>query len=109
MKISGIACHLAIGLLSVTVLVAPAAAQIDCDEGMKPLEANATSRMGAMDFIHDVAAKEAAFTRAMPNFNYTVDVNVQTLQGDKVDGSFHQLSHVTYDAKGTRTVQAIEG
>ncbi|HTR84645.1 MAG TPA: hypothetical protein VMI56_09210 [Reyranella sp.] len=107
MKISGIAVRLGIVLLGAVSLAAPAAAQITCDEGMKPLEANATSRMGAMDFIHDVAAREMAFTKAMPNFNYTVDVTVQTLQGDKVDGTFHKLSHVTYDSVGTRTVQAV--
>jgi len=109
MKIPGIVYRLAVVLLGVASLATPAAAQIDCDEGMKPIEANATSRMGAMDFIHDVAAKEATFTRAMPNFNYTVDVLVQTLAGDKVDGAFHQLSHVTYDTSGARTVKAVEG
>jgi hypothetical protein len=107
MKISGIVCRLAVVLVGVTSLAAPAAAQVDCEAGMKPLEANATSRMGAMDFIRDVAAKELAFTKVMPNFNYNVDVTVQTLQGDKVDGTFHKVSHVTYDSSGARNVQAV--
>ncbi len=43
---------------SVLLLAAPALAQIDCNQGMPPIEKDAASSMSALDFTHAVSAKE---------------------------------------------------
>jgi len=84
------------------VLTLPAAAQIKCSEGMEPIDRGAESRMSAQDFIKDVATNEVVFSRAYAAFGYTVDITVQTLQGDSVDGEYHRVSTVDYGADGQR-------
>lgn len=96
-------------VLASSLIAGPAIAQVDCNQGLAPLDTAAGSRMGAMDFIHDVAAKEVAFARAFTGFAYTLDVTVQTLQDDKVDGEFHQVSNITYDATGARREAVTQG
>jgi hypothetical protein len=84
-------------------------AQIDCNEGLQPIDRSAPSRMGAVDFIHDVASNEVAYAEAFPGFTYSLEVTVQTLQGDTVDGEFHQASNIDYDATGKRRETVVVG
>jgi hypothetical protein len=92
-------------------LVVPGAAtaQVDCNEGLKPLDRDAGSRMGAVDFIREVAANEVAYGQAFGGYTYTTEVTVQTVQGDTVDGQFHQISYIDYDPKGARRETMVEG
>ncbi len=90
---------------SVLLLAAPALAQIDCNQGMPPIEKDAASSMSALDFTHAVSAKEAAFAKAFAGFGYTVEINVETLQGDAVDGAFHRTFVVASDASGARVAK----
>lgn len=83
-------------------LTGPAFAQVKCGEDLPAVEQDAESRMSAPDFIRRVAAKETAFARAFANFGYTIDATVQTLQGDAVDGEYHQVSTLSFDASGPR-------
>jgi len=84
------------------ILALPASAQVKCDEGMEPIDRTADARMSAQDFIKDVATNEVVFSRSYANFGYTVDITVQTLQGGAVDGEYHRVSTVDFDANGQR-------
>jgi len=84
------------------IVALPATAQIKCDEGMEPIDRTAESRMSAQDFIKDVATNEVVFARSYANFGYSVDITVQTLQGDAVDGEYHRVSTIDFDANGQR-------
>jgi hypothetical protein len=104
-KITGSAIAVAACLLA-----APAAfAQVDCDAGLDKLEASANSSMSALGFIHDVAPNEVLFEKAFAGFTYTLDVSLQTLQGDTVDGEFGQVTKVAFDASGARTSTVVQG
>ena len=96
----------AAAFVALLLLVAPAFAQVDCNNGMQPIDIRAASPMSAPDFIRSVAAKEAAFAKAFAAFGYTADVSIQTLQGDQVDGELHQVSTVTFDTAGMRVAKA---
>jgi hypothetical protein len=84
------------------ILALPASAQVKCDEGLGPIDRAAESRMSAQEFIKDVATNEVVFARSYANFGYTVDVTVQTLQGDSVDGEYHRVSTIDFDTNGQR-------
>jgi hypothetical protein len=93
-------------LVVATAVAGPVSAQVNCGEDLPPIDRNAESRLTARDFVRDVSAKEAAFSRALGNFGYTVDATVQTLSGDTVDGEYRQVSTVSFDAQGPRRVVA---
>ena len=93
-------------LLSVSAFASSAFAQVDCNEGMAPIDNTADSQMSAPDFIRSVAAKESAFAKAFAGFGYTADVSVQTLQGNTIDGELHQVSMVAFDPAGVRVVKS---
>jgi len=90
---------LAVGVVS---LAGPVSAQVKCADDLAPVENDAQSRMTARDFIRDVAAKEAAFAKALGNFGYTTEASIQTLTGDTVDGEFRQVSTLSFDASGPK-------
>jgi hypothetical protein len=96
-------------LLAGLLVAAAASAQVNCNEGLSPLDTSAGARMGAMDFIRDVAANEVNYAKAFSDFTYNLDVTVQTLQGDSVDGEFHQASRIDYDAGGNRREIVLVG
>jgi len=86
----------------VLALAAPAAAQVKCGEGLPPVDRDAESRMSAEDFIRALAGKEVASAKALGNYGYTTDASVETLAGDTVDGEYHQVSMLSFDASGPR-------
>ena len=95
-------------LVSVLLLALPAFAQVDCNQGLEPIDRDASSQMSALEFTQSIAAKEATLAKAFTTFGYRVDVGIQTLQGDTVDGDFHQISEVSFDNVGTRGAKAVE-
>src|SRR4051812_19093193 len=92
---------LAIALAAVAVGW-PAVAQVKCGDDLGPVDQDAESRMSAPDFILRVSAKEAAFAHALASFGYTVEATVQTLNGGTVDGEFHHISTLSFDASGPK-------
>lgn len=100
----GAAMMRAVLLIACLFLATPAVAQINCNEGLPPIDNDADSRMGAPDFIRQVMAKEAVFAKAISNFAYNADVTIQTLDGDKVDGELRQLASIGFNAAGSRVV-----
>ncbi|MBS0517407.1 MAG: hypothetical protein JSR90_01875 [Proteobacteria bacterium] len=93
--------------LAVLLLAMPAFAQINCTEGMAPIDSAAPSRMSPVEFTHAIATTETAFAKAFANYGYTAEIDVQTVQGDTVDGAFHRKVVVGFDAFG-RVVKTIE-
>jgi hypothetical protein len=96
-------------LLLSLLLAWPAAAQIKCSEGMEALERDAESRMSARDFIKEVATNETVFSKAFASYGYKLEVSVQTLTGDAVDGEYRQASTVDFGANGERRETVTEG
>jgi hypothetical protein len=90
---------------AVLLLATPVFAQIDCTQGMAPIERDATSPMSPLEFTRSVSAKEAAFAKAFASFGYTVEMSVETLQGSAVDGAFHQTFVVGSDGSTARTAR----
>jgi hypothetical protein len=95
-------------LIAAVVAASPAMARIDCNEGLEPLDSAAESRLSAQDFITEVAVKEASLAKTFGSFGYRLEVLVQTLKGDEVDGEFRQVSLLAFDEKGVRR-ETIEG
>lgn len=88
--------------LAVPALATSALAQVKCGDDLPPVDRDAQTRMTAQDFVRSLAVKEAAFAKALGNYGYTVDANVETLAGDTVDGEYHQVSIMSFDANGPR-------
>jgi hypothetical protein len=59
------------------------------------------------EIIQRFAAKEKQFKEARDNYTYRQDVKVQTVDGDTVDGEYHQVFDVTFDDKGRKTKNVV--
>ena len=94
--------------LSFLLLTLPAVAQINCNEGMEPIDRDAPSSMDALEFTHAVAAKEVILAKALAKFGYRVEVSVQTVKGDAVDGEFRQAFDVFFDNNGMRATKSVD-
>jgi hypothetical protein len=57
--------------------------------------------------IQQFATKEKQFKIARDQYTYTQDVKVQTMDGDTVDGEYHQVADVLFDDKGHRIEQVV--
>jgi hypothetical protein len=79
-----------------------AVAQTDCAEGNGTLDSAPPKGMTAADVIQKFAAGETKVREARAHYTYTQDVLVQTMNGTAVDGQFHEVTKVSYDAKGRR-------
>src|SRR5476651_886103 len=84
------------------LLAVPAFAQVDCNAGMEPIDASADFPLSAREYIRVVVAGERDFVKALGSHGYAVDIKVETLKGDTVDGVFHHASVVDFDASGAR-------
>ena len=59
------------------------------------------------EIIQRFAAKEKQFKEARDNYTYRQDVKVQTVDGDTVDGEYHQVFDVTFDDKGHKVKNVV--
>jgi hypothetical protein len=73
-----------------------------CDEGNGQLNPAQPNGISSQEIIQKLAAKEAVFREARNNYTYTQDITVQTVEGNTVDGEWHQVWDITYDDKGNR-------
>jgi hypothetical protein len=94
--------------LSFQLLTLPAVAQVNCNEGMEPIDRDAPSSMSAFEFTHAVADKEVTLAKALAKFGYRVEVNVQTVMDDSVDGEFRQTFDVLFDDNGARAAKPVD-
>ena len=77
-------------------------AETNCEDGNGPLNPAQPQGITVQELIQKFAGKEAIFKDARNHYTYTQDVIVQTLDGDTVDGEFHQTTDVLYDDQGRR-------
>src|SRR5579864_1535290 len=59
------------------------------------------------EIIKRFAAKETEFAKAREQYTYRQDVKVQTLEGDTVDGEYHEVFDVIFDDKGHRIENVV--
>jgi len=79
----------------------PASAQ----EG--PLENNPPQGVTPEEIIKRFAAKETEFAKARDGYTYRQDVKVETLDGETVDGEYHEVFDVMFDDKGKRMENVV--
>ena len=89
-------------LVMLGTMAAGARAQTDCAEGNGILDMTPPKNMTAQELIQKFTAEETKVKEAHSHYTYTQDVMVQTLDGQKVDGQFHEIATVSYDSKGKR-------
>jgi hypothetical protein len=89
-------------LFCLVLLTACLRADTNCDEGASPLNTAQPNGISPQEIIQKLAAKEQVFREARNNYTYTQDITVQTLEGNTVDGEWHQVWDITYDDKGNR-------
>jgi hypothetical protein len=92
---------LCVSLLASSLAAVPARAQ----EG--PLENTAPTGTTPEDIIKRFAAKETEFAKARDQYTYRQDVKVQTVDGDTVDGEYHEVFDVMFDGKGHRIENVV--
>jgi hypothetical protein len=80
-------------------------AQTNCDAGAGPLRPVQPSGIAVSEIIKRFSALEDQFKEAQTHFTYSMEVTVQTLQGEDVDGEFRRLSEISHvDGKRTEHV-----
>ena len=92
---------LGLTLLVCGLLTLPARAQ----EG--PLDSSPPTGMTPEDIIKRFAAKETEFAKARDQYTYRQDVKVQTVDGNTVDGEYHEVFDVMFDDKGHRIENVV--
>ncbi|HKH98676.1 MAG TPA: hypothetical protein VJ999_06165 [Candidatus Sulfotelmatobacter sp.] len=80
----------------------PAQGQTDCAEGNGVLDPAPPKNMTLPELIQKLGVQETKVREARSHYTFTQDVMVQTLNGTKVDGQFHEVTTVSYDNKGKR-------
>jgi hypothetical protein len=88
-------------MLACTLSALPARAQ----EG--PLENVPPAGTSPEEVIKRFAAKETEFSKARDQYTYRQDVKVQTVDGDTVDGEYHEVFDVMFDDKGHRIENVV--
>jgi hypothetical protein len=59
------------------------------------------------EIIKHFAQKETEFARARDQYTYRQDVKVETVDGDTVDGQYHEVFDVMFDDKGHRIENVV--
>src|SRR6202171_5162492 len=88
-------------LLACGLAARPALAQ----EG--PLENTPPAGTTPEDIIKRFAAKETEFAKARDQYTYRQDVKVETLDGETVDGQYHEVFDVMFNDKGQRIENVV--
>ena len=59
------------------------------------------------EIIQRFAAKEKEFQQARDQYTYRQDVKVQTVDGDTIDGEYHEVFDVVFDNQGKRLENVV--
>jgi len=94
--------HAAMSILIAYLLVGFVWAQTDCADGNGILDNTPLKGMTNRELIQKFSAQETKVKETRSHYTYTQDVLVQTLNGNSVDGQFHEITNVSYDEKGKR-------
>jgi hypothetical protein len=93
----------ALFFLANTFFSVPLFAQYVCEYGNGPLDSGQPAGISTSEIIERFATKESTFKAARQHYGYTLDVTVQTMNGNAVDGTFHQVSEISVNDRGERT------
>jgi hypothetical protein len=94
-----------LSLLPVLLLPAGLWAQTNCDDGNGTLDSAPPKNITQQEVIVKLGVAESAVKQARLHYTYKQDVLMQTLSGTRVTGEFHEVTTVSYDAKGRRQEQ----
>src|ERR1700758_1258251 len=72
-----------------------------------PLENDAPKDISPEEIIKHFASKETEFAKAREQYTYRQDVKVQTVDGETVDGEYHEVFDVLFDDKGHRIENVV--
>jgi len=92
---------LCLALLACGLAALPLAAQ----EG--PLQNTPPEGTTPEEIIKRFAAKETDFAKAREQYTYRQDVKVQTVDGDTVDGEYHEVFDVIFNDRGKRMENVV--
>src|SRR5580658_3694385 len=93
----------ALQLLALALLLpAGLRGQTNCEEGNGVLDTSPPKTLSVQDVIVQFGAAEAIVKETRLHYTYKQDVRMQTLSGTSVTGEFHEVSTISYDAKGKR-------
>lgn len=76
-------------------------AQTDCDAGAGPLKQERPTSISVEEIIKKLSAQEKLFKEEQTHYTYTMEVSIQTLEGQAADGEFRRVSQISY-AQGKR-------
>ena len=94
-------CYLSV-LLVLAGVIPRASAQTGCAEGNGVLDMTPPKNITPQELIQKIGAEETKVKEARSHYTYTQDLMVQTLNGNAVDGQFHEVTTISYDDKGKR-------
>lgn len=83
-------------------IAAPANAQTDCADSNGTLDNTPPKDITVPQILEKLGAQETKVKDERAHYTFTQDVMVQTLNGNSVDGQFHEVSEVSYDDRGKR-------
>jgi len=93
-------------LLCLTLLACGlAVSSLRAQEG--PLQDTPPEGTTPEEIIKRFAAKETEFAKAREQYTYRQDVKVQTVDGDTVDGEYHEVFDVIFNDKGQRMENVV--
>lgn len=91
-------------LLTAALLATPARAQrTNCDEGSGTLDSAEPKTISTDAIIQKFAANEATLRSAFFGYTYSLDMTLQSLNGDSVTGEMRRRADITHDSKGKRS------
>lgn len=90
-------------LILAAVLLCPTVfAQTNCADGNGVLDNTPPKGITEQEIIKKFGVEETKVKEARSHYTFTQDVLVQTMDGTKVDGQYHEITNVSYDPKGKR-------
>ncbi len=89
-------------LMLVSLVPIASQAQTNCEDGNGLLDFARPKTLSVEEVVRKFGAAEAETKAARLHYTYKQDVLVQTLSGTSVTGEFHEVTNVSYDAKGRR-------
>src|ERR1039457_7263909 len=72
-----------------------------------PLEDSAPAGTTPEDIIKRFPVKQTEFSKAHDQYTYRQNVKVETLDGETVDGQYHEVFDVMFDDKGHRIENVV--
>ncbi len=87
------------------VLIAPTLALAQATDA--PMRSDPPKGISIPDVIRAFAQKEGEFAKAREQYTYRQSVKVQTMDDDRVDGEYQQVTDINFDSQGRRLEQVI--